>query len=1047
MFLMTSNNKSATSRLTLGLDLGSNSIGWALIDEPAGKLLGIGSRVFPEGVDRDQTGGEHPKNEQRRIARGMRRQIARRARRKAVLRRSLVECGLLPSDPEQQRTLDELDPYVLRSRALSEALMPHEIGRLLIHLNQHRGFLSNRKADRSKAKENSEMLAEINDLAAQIGEQTLGQFFAASREVNPHDKVRGKHTRRDMYLKEFDRIWETQRQHHPQLLTDELKFGRRGELKYPRKPEPLRKRKSSSLLAEYGIHGILFFQRALYWPKSVIGVCELEPKQKRCPKADRLAQRFRILNEVNNLRILPQRGEPRGLDPDERSKLVAHLTEKKERTFDDLRKCLGLLEGDGFNLEAGGRKKLLGMPVDAILAHKDLFGPAWKKRPDAEKTQIVRSLIDDNEDTIQQKATTEWGCTPELAERLIDTDLGEGYMSVSRVAIEKLLPHLERGLMMMSRDGSPSALSEAGYLRPDQRVANEKDELPLVPDDIVNPLVRQALFEVRKVVNAIIREFGKPVAIHIEMAREVKGTADSRSKDSARMRDRERARDDAAEWVRERGFKVSRDAIERYLLWKEQGELCMYSGRPISPPQLLGGEVELEHVLPYSRSLDNSLANKVLAYRSENQLKGQRTPYEWLSGMDDAKFEAILQRAGNLPYEVRNSKRQKLQQQTVELDQFLHRQLNDTAYITKKVREYVECLGCDVVASKGQCTAELRHMWGLDTVLRDDGLKLKNRDDHRHHAVDALVIALTDRSRLQQLARIRYSDEQLHMPWTNFRDAVEEVVSMIKVSHCVSRKVSGALHDGTIYGPTSKPHRANNGERGHANGWVENEGEFVRRKPVKELDNTKQLAKVRDVTIRNILQDHLRSHGIDPEKPGKIQPTVWKSIPVMASGRPIFRVRMIEASTSMKLVRANQFAEPGANHHMEICELENDQGQLVLQKDGTPKRVGVLVTQFDAAARIKARMPIIDRRHHPGRRFVMSFSINEMFFLEMPDGTHVLHRIQKMSEGSIILRPHTYAGKVSDTDKPPIIQRRTPNTLRGYKVTIDPLGRIRNAND
>ena len=562
---MTSNNESEASRLTLGLDLGSNSIGWALIDEPAGKLLGIGSRVFPEGVDRDQTGGEHPKNEQRRIARGMRRQIARRARRKAVLRRSLMECGLLPSDPEQQRALDELDPYVLRSRALSETLTPHEIGRLLVHLNQHRGFLSNRKADRSKAKENSEILAEINELAAQIGEQTLGQFFAASREANPHDKVRGKHTRRDMYVKEFDRIWETQRQHHPQLLTDELKFGRRGELKYPREPEPLRKRKSSSLLSEYGIHGILFFQRALYWPKSVIGVCELEPKQKRCPKADRLAQRFRLLNEVNNLRILPQRGEPRGLDPDERTKLIANLAEKKERTFDELRKCLGLLEGDGFNLEAGGRKKLLGIPVDAILAHKDLFGSAWRKRPDAEKTRIVRSLIDDDEDTIRQTATTEWGCTPELAERLIDTDLGEGYMSVSRTAIEKLLPHLERGLMMMSRDGSPSALSEAGYLRPDQRVANEKNELPLVPDDIVNPLVRQALFEVRKVVNAVIREFGKPVAIHIEMAREVKGTADSRSKDSARMRDRERSRDDAAEQIRDLGYKVSRDAIERFL--------------------------------------------------------------------------------------------------------------------------------------------------------------------------------------------------------------------------------------------------------------------------------------------------------------------------------------------------------------------------------------------------------------------------------------------------------------------------------------------------
>ena len=1061
---MPSRNEAETSRLTLGLDLGSNSIGWALIDEPAGKLRRIGSRVFPEGVDRDQTGGEHPKNEQRRIARGMRRQIARRARRKAVLRRSLIECGLLPSDPEQQRLLDELDPYVLRSRALSEKLMPHEIGRLLIHLNQHRGFLTNRKADRAKAKENSELETKISALEIEMGERTLGQFFAASREANPHDKVRGKHTRRNMYLKEFDRIWETQRQHHPQLLTDELKFGRRGELKYPREPEPLRKRKSSSMLAEYGVHGILFFQRALYWPKSVIGVCELEPKQKRCPKADRLAQRFRILNEVNNLRILPQRGEPRGLDPDERTKLIAHLADKKERTFDDIRKCLGLLEGDGFNLEAGGRKKLLGMPVDAILAHKDLFGPAWKKRPDAEKTQIVRSLIDDDEDTIRQKATTEWDCTPELAERLIDTDLGDGYMSVSRIAIEKLLPHLERGLMMMSRDGSSSALSEAGYLRPDQRVANEKNELPLVPDDIVNPLVRQALFEVRKVVNAIIREFGKPVAIHIEMAREVKGTADSRSKDSARMRDREGARDEAAERIRDLGYKVSRDAIERFLLWREQGELCMYSGRSISPQQLLGGEIDIDHILPYSRSLDNSLANKVVAFRSENHLKGNRTPFEWLGGMDDTKFEAILQRAGNLPYEVRNSKRQKLQQKTVELDQFLNRQLNDTAYITTKVLEYVRCLGCDVVASKGQCTAELRHMWGLDTVLRDDGLKLKNREDHRHHAVDALVIALTDRSRLQQLARIRYSGEQLPMPWSHFRDDVEEFVARIKVSHRVSRKVAGALHEETLYGPTSKPQRNNGIERPHAKSivvkdatsinketedvpWLEKDGEFVYRKTLESLTSA-MIDDIRDPQVKALIVERLKQFGIEPGSKQKIPKEVWKEPLFMTrkSGRtssqpnPIRKVRLIKRDLTIRPIRnGSAYVKPGSTHHICIFELPNSTPE-------KPKRELVAVSMLDAIARVKRHEPVVQRVHPtiPAAKFVMSLSRGEMLWATIRNVEGLFcFRTAASTTGQMHFVIHTDARPSAETEK----FSAKPNTLNAVKVTVDVLGNIHNAND
>ena len=122
----------------LGLDLGSNSVGWALIDEADGKLVAMGSRVFPEGVARDNKGGEKPKNEQRRIARGMRRQLARRSRRKRVLRRALVECGLLPNESERQRELDSVDPFELRRRALAEELTPHEIGRLLVHLCQRR---------------------------------------------------------------------------------------------------------------------------------------------------------------------------------------------------------------------------------------------------------------------------------------------------------------------------------------------------------------------------------------------------------------------------------------------------------------------------------------------------------------------------------------------------------------------------------------------------------------------------------------------------------------------------------------------------------------------------------------------------------------------------------------------------------------------------------------------------------------------------------------------------------------------------------------------
>ncbi|MCL4211289.1 MAG: hypothetical protein KJZ68_11565, partial [Phycisphaerales bacterium] len=201
------------STMTLGLDLGPTSIGWALVDEEEGRIVATGVRVFPEGVDRDQQGAEHPKNEQRRIARGMRRQIARRARRKKALRAALVEAGLYPAEPAEQGRLDALDPYVLRRRALTEALVPFEFGRILIHLNQRRGFLSNRREDRKRRKETSELLNEISSLAASIeeaGHETLGQHFASIRAGNPRERVRGHHTRRDMYEREFDLLWDRQ---------------------------------------------------------------------------------------------------------------------------------------------------------------------------------------------------------------------------------------------------------------------------------------------------------------------------------------------------------------------------------------------------------------------------------------------------------------------------------------------------------------------------------------------------------------------------------------------------------------------------------------------------------------------------------------------------------------------------------------------------------------------------------------------------------------------------------------------------------------------
>ncbi len=1031
--------------LTLGLDLGPNSIGWALIDEMGGKLVASGARVFPEGVDNFDTGKEKPKNEGRRIARGMRRQIARRARRKRKLRQVLIDVGLLPADQDEQAALDQLDPYELRCRALDEKLTLQQFGRLLVHLNQRRGFLSNRKSDRQRKKETQRMLAEISELANAIEQsdsRTLGEHLARLHEDN-YRRVRNRHTRRDMYLAEFDAVWAAQRKHHSELLTDELK---------------------------QRIHRLIFFQRKTYWPKSVVGLCELEPKQRRCPRADRIAQCFRLLQEVNNLRYIdPDTHEECLLSAEHRTLLLDKLSKTKEMKFDNIRKALGFLESVHFNLESGNRTKLQGMVTDAILANRNIFGTAWHGRPEKEKDEIIRALIHQDEEDVRRLALTEWGLDEQAADKLLDADLPARYLHLSRLALEKLVPHMERGLLYMTNDDTPSALSEAGYLRPDQIQRRIHDCLPH-PPDLPNPVVRQALFEVRKVINAIIREYGKPARIRIELARDVKATSEQRKAISRQMRDREAMRDEAAERLREHGVKVTRDAIDRYLLWEEQGCICVYSGESISLTQLLAGEVDVDHILPYSRCLDGSIPNKVVCFRSANAEKGNRTPHEWLAESDPKRFEQIRQRAAKLPY----NKRRRFTQKTLELDQFINRQLSDTRYISRAVLEYVRCLFAnphDVLCIKGQQTATLRRHWGLNTVLRQDDLDLKNREDHRHHAVDAIVLALTNRSRLQQLADIHRrggteaTGEILLDPWDGFREDVEEAVNQINVSHRVRRKVSGALHEDTLYGPTHE------------------DNVFVVRKPLEGL-TLSMIDEIRDPQVREIVVQRLYQHGIEHGrgKNAKIPPEVWKEPLLMTrkssrhSAQPaiIRKVRLLKRDQTIQPIRAGAaHVKPGSTHHLCIFEWE---------ENGRTQRDAVFVTMLEATHRLREQyrriqevkkelekqsldeaeynrqldlarrrivnheLPLIQRTHptRPDAKFVMSLSRGEMV-----QGTFngqerlVVVRTSVSTENRIVFVIHT------DARRDKTIKKFSPtvNTLNARKVTVDPLGRIRPAND
>ncbi len=1123
---------------TLGLDLGPNSIGWALVEDEAedtenGRIVDIGVRVFPEGVDAFDTSKEVSRNEDRRIARGMRRQILRRTRRRRHLKTALIEIGLWPDDPDAEAELYQIDPYDLRSRALKQPLSPHEIGRLLLHLSQRRGFLSNRKKDRGDA-EVKGMLAEINENENERkdgGFETIGAWLAnktpkpndAARQYHcnrqENDHVRKRHLARQQYEDEFEAIWTTQAKYHAALLTEQLKYGNTGKQVYPCMPRQAGRKNLKQLderdrgrqlakadLDSFGIHGMIFFQRLMYWPKSVVGLCELEPKQKRAPRSDRRYQRFRMLQEVNNLRYIdPDTHTERRLTSGQRALLLDKLNRTKEMTFDQIRAALGFLESVKFNLERGKRSKIKGVPIDAMLATKRVLTTKWYDRSAEEKTAIVAALLDheQDDDAFIGRAIKDWKMTAEQAEAALGVELPAGYASLSLMALEKLLPYMEAGLLYMADDESNSALHAAGYLRRDQLQRRIFDKLPnpqRVRDcpigDIPNPVVKRTLTEVRRVVNAIIREHGKPDAIHIEMAREVQQGKQARTEYTKRIKQREAERERAAHKLREHNIRPTRDNILKYLLWEQQGHECIYSGQTIGFQKLFGeaGGVEVDHILPRSRTLDDSQMNRIVCLREANAGKGDMTPHEWLAESKPDQYEQVCQRAGkllragNMPY----PKYRRFIQKELDLDKFIARQLADTSYITSATAEFLRCLfGQDhaVLGLKGQLTAELRWHWGLETILEElpdspgwqdkQAGKLrpgeKNRADHRHHAIDAVVVALTNRSRLQQLSRIvkaggaRVHGEILFDPWPQFRETVVDAVQDINVSHRAERKVAGRLHEETLYGPTTVT------------------GEWGVRKPLIDL-SPNEIGRIRDDAIRNIVIKRLGEYGIEYGRATSVNAKLWKealSGLTMPSGVPIKKVRIIKPELTIQPIRQGQpgeaFVKPGSTHHLCIFEWE---------ENGKRKRGAVFVTMLEATNRIKRQQQLLAEEREKLKRqqlsnsefkhrlrvtmstigkklpviqrdltqidvalrgnipadasFVMSLSRGELVLANWKGQEKLLKfKTAASTQGQIYFAEHTDARRSSEQRK----YVANASTLDARKVTVDPLGRVRWAND
>lgn len=1085
----------------LGLDLGTNSIGWALIDDKQNKILGIGSRIFPMGVDNLGDGvNEMSKNASRTGARGVRRQFFRRRLRKKILLMALSEhdmCPLTEDDFKNWKKTKQfpseklshwfsLNPYELRHQALSKKLELEEIGRVFYHLIQRRGFLSNSR----KGGGDDGAIFKGNLIDGKIGitktlesiqDKTLGAYLydISPKEHEPFkdglERIRNRYTTRKMYVDEFELIWNKQSQYHEQLNSDlKTLFGGRKQ-------------------DGYSEDGILFHQRPLRSQKHLVGNCSFEPTKTKSPLSAIPFELYRIYQWVNTV-------ECNGIkiNREERDKIIEVLLRKEKTVFIDLKKAIGKADSN-YKFNYKDDDKIAGTYTISNLSNKKYFGTKWFDFSEKEKEDIWHVLyFFDGKDKVKEYALKYWGFNEEQAVSISKFNLKDGYSSLSRKAINNILPFLKMGFTYdiavviggiknafgnewetlttdkknFILDNIPEIVRtklSGGFIETIKDVLRKEfglkdkqlkklyhhsasidvneilEKLPngkeadKVIQSIRNPIVITALFELRKLVNELIDVHGKFDEIKVEMARDLKISKSQRNKirrDQKRLeRENDRVKEEVLKYT-----NVSHDNILKFKLWEECKKICPYTGKTISIKDLFSGEVQIEHIHPWSRSLNDSFNNKTLCWADTNRLKGNKTPYEFY-GNDEANWATIKERALKLfsdtkEYPNTYQKFKRFVQQKFD-DDFTSRQLNDTRYISKEAKNYLTQICKKVNVSPGQMTSHLRHKWGLNTVLND--ANTKTREDHRHHAIDALVMACGKSSYLQELSRWnrynRNSDlKDFPLPWQTFRCDAEKAIDNILISHKKLNNIltvrthksdkngkvynnigvaaRGQLHKETVFGKRTAPF---------------GEEAFHVRKAIDSLTTEKQLEKVVDDTIRQLI--FKRIHALGGFDKGKIPTNTFFIVDVNGVKQPqiflpnkngnpvpILKVRMKENIGGAEQLKdnINQWVNPRNNHHVLIYK--DEKGDLKEE----------VVTFWTVVERKRTEEPVY-KLPIDGKEIVTTLHINDMFLLGLKeDEIHWenqdneilkehLYRVQKLTSRDYFFRKHT-SSTITDED-------------------------------
>jgi CRISPR-associated endonuclease Csn1 len=733
----------------LGLDVGIASVGWCTLTQD--RIIDLGVRCF----DKAENEKGESKGVEWRTKKTQRRRLKRRAQRLLRLRRLLALHNLIRTPDADfckvSAEPDGLSPWEIRAQGLDRLLTGPEFAKATYHIVKHRGFLSTRKSElKDEKKETGKLSAGVSrtrELLNKGNWRTPGELAARDPEFSE-----AKRNKNGTYKNTFDR----------QLLLDELKLLFTAQ----------RALNSSFASAELEDRVLEIFSHqlpALTVDKmlNLIGKCTFEKNEHRAPKSSWTAERFVWMTKLNNLRI-SEHGLRRELSLEERAALINLPYDQKEVKYKSLRtklkkhtefpdhaRFVGLsYRADDRDPESASFVQLRGWHTLESAIEKACGKGTWLELSNnhAKLDRIAFALtVCKTDDEIRQALAVE-NLSQAALEALLEISF-TNFVHLSLKALERIVPLMEQGLRY------DKACAQSGYNHSKQDASAKNRFLPTIPrHDIRNPVVYRALNQTRKVINAIVRKYGSPAAVHIELARDLSKPFDERIKiqraQQKFQQDKERAKSDFAEKF-DREPRAKNQDLLKYRLYEEQQCKCAYSLIELDLARLFDdGYVEIDHILPYSRSFDDSQNNKVLVLVVENRNKKNQTPFEYLSALHNEerwdKFEkwVLSNRA------FRAAKRERLLRRSFnerDSEEFKERNLSDTRYLGRYLKSFIEThlaiVGDkkdeNVLCVNGQFTAFLRARWGL--------IKQREKGD-KHHAMDATVVASATRSLVKRVS-------------------------------------------------------------------------------------------------------------------------------------------------------------------------------------------------------------------------------------------------------------------------------------------------------